>query len=150
MKNFEISQLEIDALIKNSPDIIYRLDSNGRIIFINDAVKEYGYLPEELINTDMLELVHPEDRERASCRVKERRTGKRKTISFEVRLLTKWNSSIPFELKHKEIEDFVPFLLNAEGIYRTQTPKQDSYTGTQGIARDISNRKQIEKKTKSK
>ncbi|QTA81151.1 Two component system sensor response regulator/histidine kinase, PAS domain-containing [Desulfonema limicola] len=143
MENNEIST---SALINSLPDIIYRLDTKGKITFINDAVKKYGYLPEELINTDILELVHPDDRKKADCRIKERRTGERKTKSFEIRLLTKWKSAVPFELKYSEMQEYVPFLLNAEGLYNSETPKQKDYIGTQGIARDISHHKHIEQK----
>jgi len=33
------SEQRLDSILKNVPDIIYRLDPDGRITFINEAVK---------------------------------------------------------------------------------------------------------------
>ena len=82
-------QQRLDLVIHNVPDIIYMVDSEGKIEFINDAIRRYGYIPSELIGTDIMELIHPNDRESATYRINERRTGERKTKSFEVQMLTK-------------------------------------------------------------
>ncbi|MFW5710595.1 MAG: PAS domain-containing protein [Spirochaetota bacterium] len=55
------------------PDLIYHLDTEGRIVFINQAVQRYGYDRESLIGEHVLDLVHPEDRERARWKLTERR-----------------------------------------------------------------------------
>jgi PAS domain S-box-containing protein len=137
-----VSEKELKSVINNTPDIIYRLDSNGNILFVNQSVKEYGYSTEELIGKNILELVHPDDREKAIYRMNERRTGDRRTKSFEIRLLTKDLTTVPFETRAR---GFGSFLINAEGIYSTEKPNRDSFEGTQGIARDISERKETEK-----
>jgi len=144
-RNFRASEQELKSILNNAPDIIYRLDPEGNIIYVNQAVKNFGYSPEELIGKNILELVHPGDREKAIYRINERRTGDRKTKSFEIRLLTKDLDTVPFETKSR---GFGSFLINAEGIYRTEKPHQDSFVGTQGIARDITLRRQAEKALK--
>ena len=46
-------------------DIIYRLDPDGKIVFISNAVENYGYKARDLIGKTMLEFIHPEDRDKA-------------------------------------------------------------------------------------
>ena len=58
-------QKSLDSIIKYIPDIIYRLDSQGRITFISESVRTYGYDPAEMIGTSMLDYVHSEASSRA-------------------------------------------------------------------------------------
>ena len=128
------SKLEIESIIKTVPDIIYRLDPQGRLTFVSDSVIRYGYLPEELIGSDVMEIIYPEDRVKTVHRIKERRTGDRSTKSFETRLLTKKQTPVSFEV----------FIISAEGLYTPAKFGSGTFLGTQGIARDISERKQSE------
>ena len=104
-------------------------------------MKEYGYSREDLIGKNILEFVHPDDREKAVHRVDERRTGDRSTKSYKIRLLRKDLDYVPFENKSRGFEDF---LIDAEGIYSSGKPEMSSFVGTQGIARDTFERKQAE------
>ena len=49
--------------MRSVPDIIYRLDGQGHIVYISEAVRRYGYEPVELVGQSIFELVHPEDRD---------------------------------------------------------------------------------------
>ena len=143
-EEYENSQLILNSIINTIPDIIYRLDADGKIIFINDVVKNYNYEPEDLIGKNIFELVHPDDREKARYRVNERRTGDRRTKSFEVRLLTLEKKPIPFEIRSKEIYKEPVFLVQAEGLYSNNKVHSNTFLGTQGLARDISEKKRME------
>ena len=132
------SERTLDSIIKTIPDIVYRLDVNGCITFISEAVTRYGYRPEELFGQPILSLVIPEDRELAKYKINERRTGRRSTIDFEIRLLTRFDTSVLFETRNRE------FSISAQGLYRSWPPQQNSFLGTQGIARDITERKAAE------
>jgi PAS domain S-box-containing protein len=125
---------EIESIVKTVPDIIYRLDPHGRVTFVSDSVKQYGYEPEELIGKNVMKIVYPEDRVRTIHRIKERRTGVRSKKSFETRLITKNQTPVPFEV----------FIISAEGLYSPAKFGRGSFLGTQGIARDITERKQAE------
>lgn len=138
------AERRFDSIVKSLPDIIYRLDREGKITFISDAVKQYGYSPADLVGKSMFEIVHPQDMDKARYRVNERRTGGRRTMAFEVRLLTKDLQSVPLEVHSTSGEDGRTFLLEAEGLYATDEPRTQSFLGTQGIARDISDRKSAE------
>jgi PAS domain S-box-containing protein len=125
---------EMEAILRTVPDIIYRLDSAGLITFISDSVAKYGYPPEELLGTNVMEIVYPKDKEKTLHRIKEKRTGERSTKSFETRLLTKNQTPVSFEV----------FLISAEGLYSPQKTGKDIFLGTQGIAKDITERKEVE------
>ena len=137
------SEAWFDSILSNVPDIIYRLDPEGKITFINDAVRHYGYSPDELIGKDILGLVSPPDREKVSYKLKERRTGNRKTRSFEICLIRKNQDYADFEIKSNIISDDSPvFLVDSEGIYEYADTRGNVFLGTQGVARDITERKQ--------
>jgi PAS domain S-box-containing protein len=129
------AKLEIESIVKTVPDIIYRLDPHGRLTFVSDAVKRYGYVPEELLGTNVMKMVYPEDKTKTIHRIKERRTGVRSTKSFETRLITKNQTPVSFEV----------FIISAEGLYSPAKSGLGTFLGTQGIARDITERKQAEK-----
>jgi PAS domain S-box-containing protein len=137
------SEEELSSILKKTPDIIYRLDSEGRIVYVNDAVRRYGYDPAEMVGTPILEYVHPEDRDLARHHVDERRTGDRSTKALEIRLLTRQGEERVAEYTAVPVFRETVFLLQAEGLYEDGTePKH--YLGTQGIARDITDRKRAE------
>jgi diguanylate cyclase (GGDEF)-like protein/PAS domain S-box-containing protein len=49
-----------------SQDMLCTLDSSGRIVEVNDAwERNLGYAPEEMLGRYLVDLAHPEDRERA-------------------------------------------------------------------------------------
>ena len=125
---------EVESIVKTVPDIIYRLDPHGRITFVSDSVNRYGYQAEELIGTKVMELVYPEDQAKTVHKIKERRTGARSTNSFETRLTTKDQTAVSFEV----------FIISAVGLYSPDKYGLGTFLGTQGIARDITARKQAE------
>ncbi|MBR9982204.1 MAG: CHASE2 domain-containing protein [Desulfatitalea sp.] len=133
------SQQELDAIIKSIPDIVFRLDASGRITFISPAVIRYKQQPEALLGKHILDLVVPEDRRSATYRISERRTGSRATADLEVRLmLSLTDSSADGEERY--------FSISAEGIYTNTSPDAKTFVGTQGIARDITHRKHLERR----
>ena len=125
---------ELEAILRTVPDIIYRLDTAGLITFVSDSVAKYGYQPEELLGKNVMDIVYPKDKQKTFHRIKEKRTGERSTKSFETRLLTKYQAPVSFEV----------FLISAEGLYSPQKTGKDTFLGTQGIARDITQRKEAE------
>jgi two-component system, cell cycle sensor histidine kinase and response regulator CckA len=135
------SERQMDAIIKNIPDIVYRLDQNGRINFISASIQRYGYTPNKLLGRPMLNLVHPRDRSRAGHRVNERRTGARSTNGLELCLMLDDERG---SASGKEEKPDRVFLVTAEGLYAGQEQAARRFIGTQGIAHDITKRKQIE------
>ena len=146
----ELTQLQetkhfLEAIVSNSPDIIYILDKEGKIKFINEAIKNYGYNPKSLIGKSILDIVHPEDKDKALYKINERRTGKRRTKTLEIRLVKKNNSVIPLETNIANFKYDSLFKINAEGVYKDGKAVSKNFYGTQGIARDITMRKNMDK-----
>ncbi|MBN2365894.1 MAG: PAS domain S-box protein [Calditrichaeota bacterium] len=135
------SEKKLQSIIKAIPDIVYRLDSDSRILFISDSIREYGYEPSELVGKNIFDLIHPEDREKAFFKVNERRTGNRRTRSFEIRFLTRDKKYISFDIHAKGLYQEPVFVLEAEGLYNSDVPRTDSFLGSQGVARDVSIKK---------
>ena len=137
--DFKRSHIYLNAILKNVPDIVYQLNPQGQISYINDAIAQYGYRQSELIGQNILDIVHPEDRNRAYYNIRERRSGKRRTHSMEIRLLTK-NQLKTVKQAHPIKENGNGsriFLLEAEGLYDVKSSQNRTFLGTQGIARDI-------------
>ena len=60
------------ALVQGSSDVLTICDRDGRIRFISPAVYSvFGYLPDDLLDTKLSALVHPDDAERVQNEVKE-------------------------------------------------------------------------------
>jgi PAS domain S-box-containing protein len=138
------SKQRLDSIMRAVPDIIYRLDSNGNIDFISDAVRKYAYSPEELLNTNILQWVHPDDRKGAKHRINERRTKERATQLFEVRLFPKRPVDVLSEGESGDTQGELVFLITAEGLYESEVPGTETFMGTQGIARDVTERRRLE------
>jgi len=133
-------------------DIVYKIDSDGNFTFINNAVKQLGYEPNELIGKHYSILIHPDDHDNVS-RSKvlpkykgkktgdknspklfdERRTKARSTQNLEVRLLSKDKQVCVGEV-------------TASGSY-IPSPEDESkeFSGTIGVIRNITEKKRLEK-----
>ena len=138
------SEKELSSILQRTPDIIYRLDPEGRIRYVNDAVRRYGYEPSEMMGTHLINYVVPDDRDLALHRVNERRTGERSTEAFEIRLLSRRGRERVAEYTTVPVFQEPVFLFEAEGLYESSAGSAAGYVGTQGIARDITDRKQAE------
>ena len=55
MKALEVSEEQFRSLVATIPDIVYKIDSNGRFTFINEAVEKLGYSPDELMGATFSE-----------------------------------------------------------------------------------------------
>jgi two-component system sensor histidine kinase VicK len=60
------SEARYRHLVENAPDIIYRTDATGKFTFVNRIAENLvGRSEAELIGCSYLDLIHPDDRERA-------------------------------------------------------------------------------------
>lgn len=60
-KELRDSQEQLSTLIQTIPDIVYRVDTSGRFIYVNKAVERLGFTPDELIGKHFSMLIHPDD-----------------------------------------------------------------------------------------
>lgn len=121
------------GLVEHSPAIIYVLDSDGRTIFINDAVERLlGYSKEELLGKELVDIVHPDDRQVAYWPLRERRRSQRATRNLQIRLMAKSGAPRQYDL------DYIYISLSSFGLGpQTSGPLPHNLQGTQGIARDV-------------
>ncbi|MFH1071125.1 MAG: PAS domain S-box protein, partial [Candidatus Glassbacteria bacterium] len=62
----------------------------------------------------------------------------------EIKLLTKDSTEVPFEVTEQDFVGSPVFLVDAGGLYEAGADRQMRFVGTQGVARDISERKKAE------
>jgi PAS domain S-box-containing protein len=122
------------SLVEKSPDLVYVLDANARVLFINDTVATLlGYNKRDLIGKDLIDIVHPEDRQHAYWPLRERRKADRATRNLRLRLLTNDGQTRRYDL------GFVYVSLDSVGLRPRGEPSnpRDEHLGTQGVARDV-------------
>jgi PAS domain S-box-containing protein len=123
------------GLVEGSPDLIYVLDANARVLFINDTVATLlGYAKKDLIGKDLIDIVHPEDRQHAYWPLRERRKADRATRNLRLRLLTAEGQARRYDL------GFIYVSLDSVGLGRRKselTTPRNGHLGTQGVARDV-------------
>ncbi|MES2879976.1 MAG: EAL domain-containing protein [Pseudomonadota bacterium] len=149
------------SLVTTVPDIVYRIDPEGRFTFLNDAVRNLGYTPEELIGAHFSILMKPSDvvmasRQNALPRYAgtktgmagsprlfdERRSGVRRTAGLEVHLLPSAGKKSSQDLALPVGEIFLTVEVSSSGLYSTPHGKERAvFLGTVGIIRDITQRK---------
>jgi len=137
-----LSEDHYRSLVDLSPDIIYRLDREGRILFISNAVRQLGYDPQELTGKPFDEIVHPDDRRKGPVHFVERRVGSRSMRRLEMRLVKKNKGIKDYSLAQVTVE------LTARGKwdvpdYDISTPRKH-FLYSQGVARDVTERKRME------
>lgn len=153
--HLKITERRYIDLIQAIPDIVYSLDPEGRFTYLNEAARELGFVPAELIGHHFSEILEPEDLETVSRdRVlallqgratgdegapklfDERRTGRRMTRNLEVRLkLGNGRKSFGAVFAYGEV--------SCSGFEWPEFASDG--VGTVGIIRDISVRKRHER-----
>lgn len=133
----ETTQANLQSIVNTIPDIVFRLDSRGRIIFLSSAIGKYQKPGPALLGQSIFDLVVPDDLEKAKYRLNERRTGLRATHDLEIRL------QLPLSLSDQE-KEVRYFSVSAAGLYTDNEVDTQIFLGTQGIIKDITRRKQME------
>ncbi len=115
-------------LVELSSDIIYVFDKDGKPVFMNDAgYRTLERTPEEVIGRSFADLLHPDDRRTSLAKLDEMVKQNVDTFHFENRLAAKSGK-------------FISVLHNI----RTLKNANGAIIGLQGIARDITKRKEAE------
>ena len=126
----------LSSVLSVIPDIIYRFDYDGRITYISDAVKRYGFKPGELIRKYLLDLVYKDDKEKAAEWIHSLQTADGNNGPVELRLLTKNQKEVYFKFYFTAVKGLKTLKKNID---------PNEFIGIQGIAIDISELKRAEK-----
>jgi PAS domain S-box-containing protein len=159
--NLKMSEERFRSLVETVPDIVYRLDSDGRFSFLNSAIERLGYHRGELIGTHFSEIISPTEVHAVSWQsavggrpesvpstppklFDERRSGQRMTAGLEVRLKTKSGVTV----EHGEVKPLShsPLVveISSSGLYGEGSEMRRNYVGTVGVIRDITDRKKAQ------
>jgi len=134
----KVTEQRYRYLVDASPDIIYTLNPEGEITFINGAAESLlGCDTEQLVNKHYTDIVFKDDIDKAKYHFNERRTGSRATSGVELRLKKSDNGHDP--------EKCLIIELKSMGIYDKPVNGTDkTFIGTYGVARDVGDRKRLE------
>lgn len=157
------SEERYQTLVTTLPDIVYRIDAEGRFTFLNDAVMYLGFTPEELTGRPFSQIIHPGDILRVSresvlpqyagkCTgngeapklFDERRVGPRKTMGLEVRIVPRKGGEAVYAEIHSSGEQVRIAEVNSSGLYACAEGRAAAFLGSVGVIRDITRRKKNE------
>ncbi|MBF0516097.1 MAG: PAS domain S-box protein [Nitrospirae bacterium] len=156
--------------VQTVPDVIYKIDADGRFTFINNSIRNYGYEPEELIGQHFSKIIKPHDLKKISKSeilphfigkhtgdsqapklFDERRGVDRKTINLEVNVKVK-NPDLPNKSIIAEVSSYGIYRFdvdkhtaNHDGTLGVIRHKQNDFLGSGGIIKDITEKKHTEK-----
>jgi diguanylate cyclase (GGDEF)-like protein/PAS domain S-box-containing protein len=120
------SEAHYRDLVENANDVIFTLDVDGNLTWINRAGERLtGYTREELCAMSMEQLLSPDSLER-SRQMAGRRREQGTPTTYELELIARDGRTVPLEV-------------NSRPIHR-----DGRLIGTAGTARDITERKQME------
>ena len=130
-------------LVDSSPDIIYSIDQKGLFTFVNDrALKTLGFQRDQLIGQHYSVLIHEEDLDRAHYVFNARGSNAPAAQNIELRLKCQ-------DEREKRLFDntLMTISFNPPGICgQEQASGASQFSGTYGVARDITARRLAEEK----
>ncbi|MFX3624990.1 MAG: EAL domain-containing protein [Ectobacillus sp.] len=126
-KQMEKAQLWYDSLFQYNLDTVFSLDEQGRFTSINPAgVKIIGYTEEEILQMLFMPLIVPEDIERTLYHFGKALEGEPQNL--ELTIINKYGTRIELQ------------------VTTVPTSTDNNVTGLIGIAKDITERKRIERR----
>ncbi len=161
MEQLSASEERFRSLVQTIPDIVYKIDAEGRFTFLNKSIERLGYHQSDLIGQHFSAIIHTADIQDVSLdkvleRIgkgsvnpeqkvfDERRSGLRMTVGLEIRLKTKSGKlDGHFELRNID-QSFLNVEVNSTGLYgdigSDTSYRNRQYVGTVGVIRDITDR----------
>lgn len=128
-------------LVDSSPDIIFTLDQQGGVTFVNDRIQPLlGFRPEDLIGKHYSNLVHARDLERANY------------VFNDGRQQPHWSRNIELRLKSHHSDDdgrvfsveLMSIAFSMPAIAGDGQPYNHEQWGIYAVARDITERKRAD------
>jgi two-component system cell cycle response regulator len=136
---------EYRTIIESVSDIIFKLDSEGKITFINLAVKNLGYDPKKLLNIPIQSLIKSELKNEIDiCDIATKRVGPRATTDYQARFKVNESSNL------FQFVDSITVLLEAKGLWNVSEDlvmdrsAKKTFLNTLCVARNITELKRVE------
>ncbi|HKP70987.1 MAG TPA: PAS domain S-box protein [Pyrinomonadaceae bacterium] len=128
VEDLEESEARYRNLFENANDIIYVHDLSGNYVSVNKAAERvFGFPREEALKMNLNEIAAPEHLERAKEHLRKKIDGCEEQTSYEMDCFTKDDRRLTLEINST--------VMRKDGIP----------VGVQGIARDVTERKQAER-----
>ena len=130
------------GIVEAISDIVFQVDPDGRIVFVNSAVSLLGYDPIQLAGQPFTSFIGAEDKGFPYPLILTKRFGKRSTLNQEVTLRLGENSDRP--------ETSITLLMSSFGLWDNpdqnlkRKESQNQFLGTVIVGRDITERKKSE------
>ena len=157
----QVKEQQYLDLVQALPDVVYSVDENGYFTFVNDAVRELGYEPVELIGKHFSVLLEPEEVPRVSRSIilkqyegkatgpahapklfDERRRGPRKTMGLEVKLRVNKRDGCVERAEDQRIGSVISYgEIDSAGYFAGEKGQGLKLKGSVGIIHDITQRK---------
>lgn len=119
------SEKRFRTMAETTLDIIFQVDTKGRISYVSPAAESLGYSPKEVVGRSIEDFLVPDDIPAALEALRQVLGGKKVKL-FQLRLLRPDGTPVFYEI-------------NANPLFR-----DGRISGVQGLARDISERKEAE------
>jgi diguanylate cyclase (GGDEF)-like protein/PAS domain S-box-containing protein len=120
----------LNALVsENSRDAIILADLSGHRSYVSSAAENLGWKPEELLTQDDVEMIHPEDQQRAQVIIRELNSGSEGAM-IECRVRNRTGEYIWVEASLRVVRD----------------PETGLPSGILNVVRDVSERKKAEQR----
>ncbi|MEO5377407.1 MAG: response regulator [Magnetococcus sp. DMHC-6] len=165
LEQLSASEERFRGLVQTIPDIVYKIDADGRFTFLNKSIERLGYHQSDLIGKHFSEIIHSADVQNACLQdvihrigkgnpnpnqkiFDERRTGMRMTMGLEIRLRSKLGrSDAIYELQNID-QHTINVEINSTGLYgdvgQESVQRVRQYIGTVGVIRDITDRLKVQ------
>ncbi len=130
------------GIVEAISDIVFQVDPDGRIVFVNSAVSLLGYDPIQLAGQPFTSFIGAEDEDFPYPLILTKRVGKRSTLNQEVTLKLSKNSDRP--------DTSITLLMSSFGLWDNpdqnlkKKESQKQFLGTVIVGRDITERKKSE------
>lgn len=135
------SEHRYKTIVETVPDIIFQLDIDKKIIFVNSAIRTLGYEPAEIIGRPIQEFLCLQD-DKELLQIATKRVGGRATKGLEICFRSRKGS---FQWREVQVA-MVSF--DAFGLWgqeeRGAKKDEKQFMGTQCVAWDITERKKNE------
>lgn len=122
------SEEKFRLLVENMVEVFFQIDPENRLVYVNPAIRAVlGYEPEEVVGKDYKDLIHTDNKEQLEVEIQQKARGRNVFHLFDIKLISKNGTLIEAEISAAPI-------FTADGTFH----------GYVGVARDVSERRQIE------
>jgi len=120
------TEMRFRELAENTSDVLFTMDTAGKVLYVTPSINRYGYLIEDMISHDFSCFVYTGDRTRVSLEL-HRQIAECTPLVTTFRLVDKWGFIHWIEIKST---------INMDVFGKT--------TGINGVLRDFTDRKRAE------